>query len=224
MVCVTGENFLINFCLTRAAHLCTVSRARLCVLSLVILALLVYDFALWTTSIVPIGDSSYCLTSNSYHEILLVMTCVDTILTLVIPTLLMITLLLPSCVKNIVMTRKGDGRNIRPLLSRRHRHLLRVSRLLCVITASAVVLTTPEHIIKLRQEWTIVFTGAQPSHIDMTVQYAFMILASVSQSCNVVYFLIWGKNFRKVIRACGKRIVSTCCSQNTDGCLSKSER
>ncbi|XP_005112340.2 delta-type opioid receptor isoform X2 [Aplysia californica] len=206
VVCVTGENFLINFSLGKAAHLCTVPRARIAVLGLVVISALLYDFALWTTAI---NEHRYCDVPEQYMNIMYIFTYIDSIITFLLPTTIMVFLVVPSCVKNVIMSRKGEN-PLRPLLSRRHRSLLRVSRLLCVITGSFVLLTAPSHVIKLRQLVTMMTTGQRASAIDSPLLFIFQNLYYCSLSCNVIYFLIWGKNFRKELMKCSGFIKSGC--------------
>ncbi|XP_076453463.1 uncharacterized protein LOC143288722 [Babylonia areolata] len=203
VVCITVENFIINFFLHRASCHCTIRRALSLVLLLNVTAFLLYDFAIWTTGVVGNNDGSrpqfYCQTYLKYQEVVEVFTLIDVAVTLVIPSALILILVVPTCVRNLsCQARAARLRSI--VLSRRERALLRVTRLLCVIIVSYVLLTAPSHLNKLRhllgrERGGGGGGGGSPS-TDMIIVFIVQTLYFLSFSMNFVYFLIWGKNFR----------------------------
>ncbi|XP_050393368.2 uncharacterized protein LOC126811620 [Patella vulgata] len=83
------------------------------------------------------------------------------------------------------------------VLSRKERSLLRVTRLLFVISVSYLLLTLPSHVNKLRHLFT---TELSVSLTDRAVQHLFQLFYYASFSCNFIYYLIWGRNFREFFR------------------------
>jgi hypothetical protein len=92
----------------------------------------------------------YCQNLPEFKSVLDVFTIVDVFLTLLIPIVVIVALVVPTCVKNITCGPRG-ATSASVVLSRKERALLRVTRLLCVIIVSFVVLTVPSNIIKLRE-------------------------------------------------------------------------
>ncbi|KAK7499262.1 hypothetical protein BaRGS_00009522 [Batillaria attramentaria] len=200
VVCITIENFIINFFLHKASTHCAVRKALGLVVFLIVTALLLYDFAIWTTTVVvdPGTGRSYCIVIEGYKSVLEIYTCIDVAITLILPSVIILSLVIPTCVKNICCRRTTGVPSTSIILSRKERALLRVTRLLCVIIVSFVVLSGPSSLNKLRH----LFVGnsksnSQPSGTDVLVQYFCQVFYYLSFSVNFVYFLVWGKNFRQ---------------------------
>ena len=79
-----------------AQVLCTPKRAKVVTIVLAVMAAIMYNFALWTTTVTSFDDpygggaTSYCHPVDRYFYIVMVLNHVDTIITLVIPTVLII--------------------------------------------------------------------------------------------------------------------------------------
>ncbi|XP_046573171.1 B1 bradykinin receptor-like [Haliotis rubra] len=213
IVCITIENFIITFHLHDAPRLCTVSRALVVVGGLTFFAFLVYDFALWSTKETEIQNTTYCFVSDEYGTIVAVLTCVDVVITLVLPSLLIISFLIAIFIRNISQP-NGFRTNLRRVLTRKERALLRVTRLLFVITVSFMIFSAPSHVNKL---WYLISTlstdKSEATQNDRVTQHLCQLVYYTSFSCNFVYYLIWGKNFRHVLFNIIKSVGKCCCKR-----------
>ena len=198
VVCITVENFVINFFLHKASKHCTVRKALSLVTLLCVTGFLLYDFAVWTTGVMSFNSSrtQYCTAYPEFQSIVEMFTLVDIIVTLIIPTVFILALVIPTCVKNISRNSRRAA-SARVMLSRKERALLRVTRLLCVIIVSFVLLTAPSHLNKLRHLFLAPTGGQGAGSADMFVVFICQVFYHLSFSVNFVYFLIWGKNFRR---------------------------
>ncbi|KAK6194458.1 hypothetical protein SNE40_000089 [Patella caerulea] len=197
IVCIAIENYIITFHLSRASKLCTVSRTFLVVIGLSVFSLLLYDFALWSTKIVVFNSTSYCIVPEQYGTVVAVFTIVDIVVTLVLPSIVLMILIIAVFVKNVSHLRHPRPNIRHTTLSRKERSLLRVTRLLFVISVSYLLLTLPSHVNKLRHLFT---TEMSVSISERAVQHLFQLLYYASFSCNFIYYLIWGRNFREFFR------------------------
>ncbi|XP_041375188.1 somatostatin receptor type 4-like [Gigantopelta aegis] len=199
IVCITVENFIITFYLHEAPRLCTVRRALVVVGGLTFFGLLLYDFALWSTKAKQFEDQIYCLVPKEYGTIVAIFTCIDVILTLILPSLLIVILLICIVVKSISQPRQCVS-SVPRVLTRKERALLRVTRLLFVIIVSFMVLTSPTHVNKLRHLINMMTSvNSEASQEDKVIQHLCQLIYYMSFSCNFIYFLLWGKNFRRVL-------------------------
>ena len=233
VVCITVENFVINFFLHKASQHCTVRRALSFVVLLCVSGFLLYDFAIWTTGVLAAfnnnsssssSQSQYCTAYPEYQSIVEMFTLVDIIVTLIVPTVVILALVVPTCIKNLSWcgSRGRTASSARVMLSRKERALLRVTRLLCVIIVSFVLLTAPSHLNKLRHLFFGGRRGAQQAagSTDMFIVFICQVFYHLSFSVNFVYFLVWGKNFRerfchlfvalyKVVCRCRRKLLLT---------------
>ena len=76
----------------RKDTLCTPHRARVTVVGLSLIASIIYTFKTWTSGIVSIDTLSLCMPYPQYYNFLTAMTGVDSILTLIVPSIIVIVL------------------------------------------------------------------------------------------------------------------------------------
>ena len=207
VVCIAVENFVINFFLHRASSYCTIRRALSFVVVLCVTGLLLYNFAIWTSGVISINgsDNHYCHIHPQYRPVVEFYTLVDTGVTLIVPSVVILVLVVPTCVKNISCRSRPGAAVVAAsvLLSRRERARLRVTRLLCVIIVSHVLLTAPSHVNKLRHLLSEGGgggggEGGGGGRTDVVVVLLVQTPYHLSFSMNFVYYLLWGKNFRDV--------------------------
>lgn len=90
IVAFTVERFIaVQYPLQRP-HICTVSRAKIIVLGLVLIGLLSQSYIFWTAGIIKSEDYDICELKPEYKDVMKIINIFDTILTLIGPTLLII--------------------------------------------------------------------------------------------------------------------------------------
>ncbi len=67
-------------------NMCSPRRAKAVVIGLAVLAAVLYSYALWTSGLEPIYGRLFCVTYTDYHDMVAKITIVDIIVTLLIPT------------------------------------------------------------------------------------------------------------------------------------------
>ncbi|KAK2161382.1 hypothetical protein LSH36_117g00008 [Paralvinella palmiformis] len=99
VVAFTVERYIVVFHPFRRHEYCTRGRANIVVSLLTVGALVGYSFALWTTGIHVVRGMNVCMTHPKYMQLLHTLTTVDTIVTLAIPSVLIIAFNCAICVK-----------------------------------------------------------------------------------------------------------------------------
>ncbi|XP_076435327.1 uncharacterized protein LOC143275237 [Babylonia areolata] len=141
VVAVTYENY-VRICRPHLSKThCTRRVAVIIIAVIVVVAALFYSFALWT---------------NTFKDVLMVMTFIDTAMTLVLPSLLMVPLVLATL---LAVARSADRKKrLRDSLLRKRcpRDLFRnsveakVARFLLAVSLTFLLLHTPGHLIRLK--------------------------------------------------------------------------
>ena len=94
VVAFTVERFIVvYFPLKRFVH-CTKRRATMVVVSLLVTSLFLYNFALWTHRVqkYPWGNHNECMYLEQFTSAIQVLSMIDTIITMVVPSLIIIVL------------------------------------------------------------------------------------------------------------------------------------
>lgn len=92
VVSFTVERYIIVWYPLRKDRLCTTRRARVVVTCLGLLACVIYSFSTWTSGIVYISTTPFCMQMPQYYNLYTAITGLDSILTLVVPSIVVIVL------------------------------------------------------------------------------------------------------------------------------------
>lgn len=96
VVSFTTERWVIMYKPLRKSTLCTRKNALIVLSSLTVGSLMLYSFTIWTTMIEvherPTGSHRACTSSPKFHKLESILTTVDTIITLIIPSIVIIVL------------------------------------------------------------------------------------------------------------------------------------
>ncbi len=92
VVSFTAERYIMVYHPLRKDTFCTKKKAKCVVVSLVIIAGLLYNFEIWTSGVIHFENKSTCTPLLEYYEILTIMTSLDTFVTWVIPSLIIVVL------------------------------------------------------------------------------------------------------------------------------------
>ena len=149
----------------------------------------------WTTRVVDYGDGTViCTEAEEYRYLNRIYFFYDSIVTLIIPSMVTTALILAILARNMCIHRSLANRK----LSKKQRSLVRITRVLLAISLTFVILSAPTHANKLRHLIIAEAFGQQSYSLeDRVLQHFFQILYYLSFSLNVVYYLIWSINFRK---------------------------
>lgn len=90
VVSFTTERYIVVFYPLKRHVLCTKRRAVGAMLCLTVTSLLVYSFVPWTSSVLQINASSICAPMPQYKVLIKVFSSLDTVITLIVPSLIII--------------------------------------------------------------------------------------------------------------------------------------
>lgn len=185
---------------------CTKVRERITVILLLIISVFLYHFSFWTTdvAIYPVERIARCSIDKSFIHFLNIVTWVDTVLTMLIPFVLI-------CYMNIRVAftaakfqekRKAclslrDAKSAK-LGTFRSKQQMRVTRTLLLVSTTFLVLNLPSHVSKLSR-----LISVSTLNINMTqylIQEISQMLYYFSFSMNFFLYALYGKHFQKSLR------------------------
>lgn len=185
---------------------CTKVRERITVILLLIISVFLYHFSFWTTdvAIYPVERIVRCSIDKSFIHFLNIVTWVDTVLTMLIPFVLI-------CYMNIRVAftaakfqekRKAclslrDAKSAK-LGTFRSKQQMRVTRTLLLVSTTFLVLNLPSHVSKLSR-----LISVSTLNINMTqylIQEISQMLYYFSFSMNFFLYALYGKHFQKSLR------------------------
>jgi hypothetical protein len=200
-VCITVENYIVTFHLSKAVVYCTVFRAKIVIGLLVLYSVLLYSGQFWTTGIVTFSDNyTVCTELPEYSQLNRIYSFWDTITTLVLPIIITTTLIVAILSQNLCNAKKIDRQNssIYRRLSKKQKSLVRITRVLLAISLTFVLLSGPSYINKLRHLILTEVEGKRPYTLtDRILQQTFQLVYYLSSCLNIIYYLVWSHNFRK---------------------------
>ena len=205
IVCITVENFIVTFYLSKAVVFCTVFRAKCVIAVLVLYSTLLYSGQIWTTGAVEVYENyTMCTEKNEYAQINRIYSFWDTFTTMLLPILITSVLIVAILTRNLCRARRIDGHDnsIYTRLSKKQKCLVRITRVLLAISLTFVILSGPSHFNKLRHLIMSEINGGQLPYTlsDRVLQQVFQMIYYLSSCFNIVYYLIWSHNFRKEMR------------------------
>ena len=216
VVAVSFENY-IRLCHPASLYLfCTVFKAKIIIGVMVFLAMIIYNFPLWITNIEEFLGQKRCMTNNRYKQLYLVMTYIDTFLTLIIPlTLIMLLYIAIICRAVDAYKRQLRLKKIPSLSSGCSAFWCvtpeaKVTRLLFAVSVIFIVLHSPMHI--MRTVMIIKLYIIQSRHlepIEPSLKKAFETLYYLNFAINFAVYFSCGVTFRKIF----VRLFCKCCAE-----------
>ena len=201
VVCVTIENY-VRICHPVFAKLyCTSRTALISICILTFASICIYNMPLWSNEIAEMYESYYCVTKKEYQNLQLVLTYIDTAMTLIIPLIIILSLM-------AVIMYRGVEASKRKLRLGHHRSKYRsapsygrVAGLLSAVSITFIFLHTPIHIFKLK---VIIETLAGhydfASRTDRTIGNIFQVMYYLNFSISLLVYYCCGTNFRRIFK------------------------
>lgn len=200
-VFITFENFLLiqNPFFCRRVPCDIVS--KICIVALVILSVGFYHISLWIVN-------EDCSHNPEYMVLTQVLVYTDTLLTLVIPTVVIFILLTLIAYKVVqILHIRRLHHNLLEKIENDHRPtkqivpIAKVTKMLFVVSLTFCALNVPSHAIRLRILIESVTTGApSATMLQRTLQSIFFLLYYLSFSINIIVYASFGSNFRRTFR------------------------
>ena len=222
IVIFTAERYVAVCLPLHRRRICTAHRARAVVASVALFAALAYTFATWTSApvLLPGTGTRYCMPLPRYFDLVNTLNSVDTVVTLLVPWLLIVVLNMRIVYGVRRMRewrmRKDDFRSVsrqcsstersgslhnvlhtEPVLRRSQ---LKVTKLLIVVSTLFIVINLPSHAVRI-YSFVISFTSTtyRPSIVFIHCQALFQYLYYTNFCVNFFLYSACGGNFRRAL-------------------------
>ncbi|XP_076435741.1 uncharacterized protein LOC143275477 [Babylonia areolata] len=206
VLAITYENYIRIRCPFLTKVRCTRKVALVLIAAIVVFAVLFYSFALWTTNVLGEGaeEPPLCMALVKFKDVLVVMTFIDTVITLVVPSLIIVPLVIASL---LAIFRAYDRKSrLRDSLLRAGdaQHAFqdsleaKVAQFLLTVSLTFLLLHTPGHLIRLKLLVNQYIVHFALTDTDASLQRLFETLYYFNFCCSVVIFLASGANFRAI--------------------------
>lgn len=227
VVAFTVERYIAVCYPLKRPDLCTVSRAKVVVVALGILALLFYMVSLFTNGIV----GGRCEPLQQYANIVLGFTYIDSLITLIIPSLAIIFMNVKIAIKvayfytkqneirihkqdknTIANFRRGPVSYIGSPTRRSQKSQMKITKMLLLVSTVFLLLNLPHHSIRIYVLVANYTNGGQyrGTVTEWLVQQIFLFLYYTNFSINLLLYSAGGRNFRKAFkRLAGKAKYNT---------------
>ena len=157
VLAITYENYIRVCCPYLTKIRCTRRVALVLTAIIVVFALVFYSFALWTTKVLGEGpEEPLCMSLLKFKDVLMVMTFIDTVITLVLPCLIIVPLDAAALVAIFqAYDRKSRlhdtllGNNSNPHSFQKSMEA-KVAKFLLTVSLTFLLLHTPGHLIRLK--------------------------------------------------------------------------
>lgn len=215
VVAVSFENY-IRLCHPTCLYLfCTVRKASLGICVLLFLSVSIYNFPLWITGLQHFRGKRFCMTNDAYKQMYLVMTYIDSLLTLIIP----LSVILILCIGIICRAVEAYKRRVRlrKITALRTGSAVlfsltpeaKITRLLFLVSVLFIVLHSPMHIMRTIMIIKLyIIKSGHLEPIEPSLKIAFETLYYLNFAINFLIYFTCGTTFRKIF--C--RIFCKCCA------------
>ena len=206
VVCITVETFITICHPTKIKQMCTVFRARVVAVVLLVSALLLYIASPLITEVRPQfypqlnGSIDTCTTIPDYKKFASVISYTDTVLTLIAPFIVIIILLTLITLAIIQSIQKKKKRSIRKAsgtntASNSSLPQVRVAKMLFILSVSVVFLNLPSHVFRLR---SMFMKMTVLSEVGGLIHLIFLFVSYTSFSVKFFICVACSENFRKL--------------------------
>ncbi|KAL4219898.1 7 transmembrane receptor (rhodopsin) [Mactra antiquata] len=191
VVFVTVENYIRVCRPFMVNEICKTTNAKIAVGVLIGFVLCCYHYPLWTTT-------KRCVPYPKYYNLIQKMVYVDTVLTLVLPTLIM-SLLMAAMARSSVSACQRRRRLQFNKIKNTKNPMTKVTTMLLAVTLIFFTLNMPSHVIRLRL--MIISISRNSPYVttstDLIFQSLSQLLYYTSLAINIIVYFLFGSNFRK---------------------------
>ena len=224
VVCFTIERYVAVCLPLRRQNMCTPRRAKIVVISLAVLGMVLYNFALWTSRVQNVYfGQPYCFPLRRFTRLINYANNIDTVLTLAVPS---ITIVIANVriVYVIIMVQRSrcqserdeksnDSSGVtsrfipRSNCSSAQNSQIRVTKMLITVSSIFLLLNMPSHLIRLYAFiMSIASESFKPSKLFALTQRLFLYVYYMNFAINFFLYSICGRNFRCAMKHLGKTI------------------
>lgn len=200
----TSERYIAICHPLRAKLFCTQVRERVAVVIFIMLSVVLYNFASWTTDVYTSKDITRCTYNIKFIKFLNIVTWLDTVVTMLIPfTLIFFMNMRVACTAATFQEKRKGCLTPRDARRVKHRALrskqqMRVTRTLLLVSTTFLVLNLPSHVFKLS---SLISHFLNPAASYQMAQYLIQEISQIfyyaSFSMNFFLYALYGKHFQR---------------------------
>ncbi|XP_052813053.1 thyrotropin-releasing hormone receptor-like [Mya arenaria] len=211
----TCERYIAICFPLKRTFLCSVKREKIAVVALILAAFGLYNFSLWTSGMQQFGPKLKCSLKKEYFQVLNIVTWIDTLLTMVIPFVIIIIVnslvlrtIIQGSLKSNALSRKSSFaqkkvgsfvilETMKKTFCKPTNPQIRVTRTLIMVSMTFLCLNLPSHAIRLCNLFSSVMSKQQTiSEEYFLLQEVTLVLYYLTFSCNFVLYTLFGRNFK----------------------------
>nr|XP_022295862.1 FMRFamide receptor-like [Crassostrea virginica]XP_022295863.1 FMRFamide receptor-like [Crassostrea virginica] len=200
----TSERYIAICHPLRAKLFCTQVRERVAVVIFIMLSVVLYNFASWTTDVYTSKNITRCTYNIKFIKFLNIVTWLDTVVTMLIPfTLIFFMNMRVACTAATFQEKRKGCLTPRDARRVKHRALrskqqMRVTRTLLLVSTTFLVLNLPSHVFKLS---SLISHFLNPAASYQMAQYLIQEISQIfyyaSFSMNFFLYALYGKHFQR---------------------------
>lgn len=228
VVSFTVERYIVCIYPLRKQSICSVWRARAVVIAITFFAAIAYNFGAWTSGTVPHQKGRMCIPLNKFRSIIFILNNVDTFVTLIVPSILIIFMNFRIVLKlsklsserskllghdedesgsfysrkSTISVTTFNGGLVQQQKAMIHKSQLKITKMLVSVSSIFVVLNLPSHMIRVYIALVDLFTDYKydpPENIALT-QQAFYYIYYTNFAVNFFLYSLCGQNFRIAVK------------------------
>lgn len=207
VVAVTSENYVRICHPFRATRFCTVEKAKKVIIVLALISCVLYNFAIWTTQSSLHNNVVKCHNNSAYSHLLSIMTYVDTFVTFLLPSILMVFMVISIFYNSFQLSKRRSSTTPANQNNRRGRGdkkrsdlQSKVTRMLLAVSLVFLVLNLPLHVFRIQAILPSLITGRNLADMITPSAYLinniFLLLYYISAAINCLLYLVCGITFR----------------------------
>ncbi|XP_041349314.1 neuropeptides capa receptor-like [Gigantopelta aegis] len=198
VVCFTGERYIAICHPLHAPMIFSKLKEKFVIISFAVLSCIIYNFAFWTIDVSEFSHRKSCSMIPSIGDIMYVITWIDTVITMVLPFLLIVFMNV-RIVWSVYRYQRKREKMVQATARQKdsalkNRSQRRITRMLLLVSTTFLVLNLPSHVSRLEQ---LLSTSSHNYLFKRLIHEIVLMLYYSTFSINFFLYAIYGKHFKK---------------------------
>lgn len=204
IVMVTFENY-VRICIPfQVNKYCTTRKAKIMIILFTLISFIMYSVTLWTFS-TKLSQSGMveCEPYREFYVHIQYLYYVDTVVTLVLPTLITILLMMPITFNLLELLRKQarlTGKHQSKADRRSTNPQSKVTKLLFSVSLTFILLSLPSHVVRTHLAISSFIANRQTDPLLISLKYIFETIYNLSFAVNFIIYYTFGDRFRNCFK------------------------
>ncbi|XP_064615284.1 uncharacterized protein LOC135479389, partial [Liolophura sinensis] len=205
VVALTTENLVRIRYPFKVGKYCTIRGAKWCITSMVVTAFVLYCPVLWLNHVELMEDYPLCQMNQEMHMINSIYTYLDTVVTLILPSVTILVLLFLSF-EAVWMSKARNKRMYNGLrVSVSVVMQQQITRMLSAVSVSFIIMALPSHIARvslLVMIWLEVQVYGDITPEQYLTQHLLQLLYYLTFSVSIITYATFSQSFRRTLCVC----------------------